>query len=150
MCLKNQKIAIIGAGTAGLASAAFLQNSGHIVTLFEKFDSPKPLGAGLLIQPTGLSVLSLLGLDKHIIENGSIIRQLYGKVSGSKAVTLDVKYKDYAPHLFGVGAHRGSLFSALYGKVFELGVEIKSSTEITDVRQENGQAHLVNSSGECF
>lgn len=148
--MKNLKIAIIGAGTAGLASAAFLQSSGHRVTLFEKFDNPKPIGAGLLIQPTGLSVLSLLGLDKFIIEKGSVIRKLYGKVAGSKVATLDVEYKDYAPHLFGVGTHRGTLFSALYNKVSNLNVEIKSSNEIIDVRQDNGKVDLINSAGDCF
>ena len=148
--MRNQKIAIIGAGTAGLASSIFLQNSGHNITLFEKFDAPKPLGAGLLLQPTGLSVLSLLGLDKHIIESGSVIHHLHGKDCGSKSVTLDLEYKDYASHLFGVGVHRGSLFSALYNKVAELDIEIKSSTEITDVRQNNDKAHLINANGECF
>ena len=118
--------------------------------LYEKFNTPKPVGAGLLIQPTGLSVLCLLGLDKQIIESGSIIHQLYGKVSGSRFVTLDVKYKHIAPHLFGVGTYRDNLFCALYDKVIELGVSIKSSSEISDVLQANGKATLINIAGEQF
>lgn len=148
--MKNLKIAVIGAGTAGLAAAAFMQRSGHRVTLYEKFTSPKPVGAGLLIQPTGLSVLSLLGLDRQIINSGSIIHQLYGKVSGSRFVTLDVKYKHIAPHLFGVGTYRNNLFSALYDKVLELGVTVKSSSDIVDVEQTAGKSTLRTAQGEQF
>ncbi|MEI7669696.1 MAG: NAD(P)/FAD-dependent oxidoreductase, partial [Pseudomonadota bacterium] len=99
---------------------------------------------------TGLAVLSLLELDREIIEGGSIIRQLYGKVAGSKSVTLDVKYKDFASHLFVVGTHRGNLFSALYNKVLQIGVEIKSSNEIVEVAQINGKVYLIDINGQKF
>lgn len=36
------KIAIIGAGTAGCASALFLSRAGHDVTLFERVPNPVP------------------------------------------------------------------------------------------------------------
>lgn len=146
--MEQQAIAIIGAGTAGLAAAAFLRQGGHRVTLFEKFAEPKPLGAGLLLQPTGLAVLSLLGLDRSLIENGSIIHRLLGSEPGRKTATLHVEYKDYAPHLFGVGTHRGALFSALYAKVTELGVEIHSSTDVTDASQKGGRATLIGRAGD--
>ena len=38
------KIAIIGSGTAGLASAAYLRQEGHNPEIYERFDEPKPLG----------------------------------------------------------------------------------------------------------
>ena len=131
--MQNQKVAIIGAGTAGLAVASFLKKSGHDVTIFEKFESPKPLGAGLLMQPSGLSVLAMLGLDKQIIEQGSVIKKLHGKSCNQKRVILDVQYSHLSPHLFGVGTFRGNLFSALYNKVLELEVPIKAATEICDI-----------------
>lgn len=148
--MKPQKIAIVGAGTGGLAAASFLQRSDHEVQLFERFDRPQPIGAGLLLQPTGLSVLSLLGLDKEIIESGSIIRKLYGKVSGGRFTILDVKYKDFAPHLFGLGVRRGNLFSALYQKALDVGVEITPSHEITDIEQSDDKACLVSLDGKQF
>ena len=141
--MKGQRVAIIGAGTAGLAVASFLQLSGHKVIIYEKFSKPKPLGAGLLIQPTGLAILSLLGLDKEIIENGSRIDQLYGKVSGARRVTLDVKYRSFASHLFGVGTHRGNLFSVLYSKVNNLNIEICAGQEIQDIKDILQQYDLV-------
>lgn len=144
--MQRLKIAVIGAGTAGLAAAAFLQKGGHEVALYEKFDDPKPLGAGLLLQPTGLSILALLGLDQQIIAGGGRIDQLYGKVSGSKSVTLDVRYRSMSPHLFGIGVHRGNLFSALYEAVLRRGVMISSSSEIVEV---NGQ-YITSREGQSF
>jgi 2-polyprenyl-6-methoxyphenol hydroxylase-like FAD-dependent oxidoreductase len=120
----------------GLAAAAFLARSGHKVMLYERFDAPRPVGAGLLLQPTGLSVLALLGLDKKVIAAGSRITRLYGKDSGSAYATLDVHYKHLNANLFGVGIHRGSLFSALYEAVMQSGAGIVATSEIVAI--ENG------------
>ena len=50
-------IAVAGAGPAGLAAALALGSQGHRVVVFDQFDTPKPLGSGLILQPTGLAVL---------------------------------------------------------------------------------------------
>jgi 2-polyprenyl-6-methoxyphenol hydroxylase-like FAD-dependent oxidoreductase len=55
-------IAIVGCGPSGMAAALFLSRAGHRITVFERFDAPRPVGAGLLLQPTGLAVLGRLGL----------------------------------------------------------------------------------------
>ncbi|TIW40604.1 MAG: FAD-dependent oxidoreductase, partial [Mesorhizobium sp.] len=60
-------IAIAGAGPAGPATALHLNRSGHHVTVFERFDEPKPVGSGLILQPTGLSALAELGLLDDIL-----------------------------------------------------------------------------------
>ncbi|MFD2454241.1 FAD-dependent oxidoreductase [Ideonella paludis] len=56
------KIAIVGAGIGGLALATMVQRAGHQVCLWERFEQPKPVGSGLVIQPVGLGVLDHLGL----------------------------------------------------------------------------------------
>ena len=60
--MQPQSIAIIGAGTAGLATAALLAQQGHAITLIERAPALEPVGAGLLLQPAGLSVLHRMGL----------------------------------------------------------------------------------------
>ncbi|MFM7505060.1 MAG: FAD-dependent oxidoreductase, partial [Rubrivivax sp.] len=50
-------IAVAGAGFAGLASAALLARDGHRVTVYERFEQPRAVGAGILIQPSGLAAL---------------------------------------------------------------------------------------------
>ncbi len=51
------RIAVIGAGLMGHGIAQVFALAGHDVTIFERFAEPRPLGAGLLLQPTGLAVL---------------------------------------------------------------------------------------------
>ena len=63
---KAYEIAIASAGPAGLAAALYLERAGHKVTIFERFDEPKPVGSGLMLQPTGLTVLADLGLLDEI------------------------------------------------------------------------------------
>ena len=127
------KIAIIGAGTAGLAAAAFLKRSGHDVTIYEKFDSPRPLGSGLMLQPTGLAVLARLGLDKAAIDASSQIYGIQGHVARTGKTIFNISYRVLAPHLFGLGIHRGTLFSLLYEEVIRQQVPIINATAIDDI-----------------
>ena len=85
-------IAIAGAGPAGLATALYLQRAGHRVTVFERFDKPAPVGSGLILQPTGLTVLGDLGLLADILALGSRIDRLHGTDAASGRSVLDVRY----------------------------------------------------------
>src|SRR6478735_9377271 len=116
------RIAIAGAGTAGLAAAAFLTRDGHDVRLFERFAEPRPLGAGLMLQPTGLACLARLGLDRDAIEHGAIVRGAH---------IFNVHYRELGPRLFGIGIHRGALFGLLYDEVKRLAVPINASLEMS-------------------
>lgn len=127
------RIAVVGSGIAGLSAAALFTNSGHDVSVFEAFETPSPVGAGLLLQPTGLSVLSKLGLDEEIISKGNRINKLYGREKSKSNPTLDVKYSDYNARLFGVGCHRGILFSVLYHHVQSLGVRVFTDSQVVKV-----------------
>lgn len=127
------KIAIIGSGTSGLAVAAFLKNNGHTPEIFERFQEPKPLGAGLLLQPTGLACLAALGLDLKAIEYGAPIHHIYGKTAKGKVI-FDISYSDLNPKYFGLGIHRGTLFSILYSEVLRLQIPVHTGYEITDTK----------------
>ncbi|MGT2465645.1 FAD-dependent oxidoreductase [Mesorhizobium atlanticum] len=74
---RSYDIAIAGAGPAGLTAALYLKRAGHKVTIFERFDKPKPVGSGLILQPTGLTVLADLDLLDDILSLGSRIERLH-------------------------------------------------------------------------
>ena len=57
----TKKVAVIGGGVVGMAAALFLQEN-YTVTLFEREREPKPLGAGIMLQPSGLAILDKLGV----------------------------------------------------------------------------------------
>ena len=139
--MKPLNIAIIGCGTAGPATAIFLAKQHHNVTVYERAAAPSPIGAGLLIQPTGLWVLDQLGLKNTIIKRGKKITQLLGHNQHGKAI-LDLKYHDLNNDCFGVGIHRGSLFEALFGEMLKQGVKIKAGHDVESVSQHIGKWQL--------
>ena len=63
------KIAVIGAGVAGLSVANLLARAGHDVCIFESNQSIRAIGAGIQISPNGFCVLKELDLSENIIPN---------------------------------------------------------------------------------
>ena len=106
------RIAIVGYGTAGQALAVTLSRDGHRVEVFERVPVPGPVGAGFLLQPTGLSVLWELGLLHVALEHGAVVRRLYGETDAARVV-MDMRYRELHPALFGLGLQRGALFEML-------------------------------------
>lgn len=144
--MKSRRIAIAGAGTTGLAAAAFLTRAGHEVRLFERFAEPRPLGAGILLQPTGLACLAQLGVDGAAIELGARIDAIEGKTALGRTV-LDMGYAQLAPHYFGVGIHRGALFEILYREVAHLGVRVTGDVQIARSYVNGDSRCLADTSG---
>jgi 2-polyprenyl-6-methoxyphenol hydroxylase-like FAD-dependent oxidoreductase len=130
--MRNQNIAIIGAGFAGLASAIMLARDGHRVTVLEKFAEPASIGAGVLIQPTGLAAMRALGIEAEVLRQGAKIDWLYGVTPKQKPV-IDIHYQSWRTDAYGVGLHRGVLFQALWNHALAAGVEICTGREITDL-----------------
>lgn len=116
------KIAIIGSGISGLASAALLSRDGHSVSVFERFDAPRPLGAGLLLQPSGLLALNRLGLVDQAVAQGAPVSRLIGRTPKGRTV-LDLRYADGKPGDMGVGIHRASLFNLLHESALETDID---------------------------
>jgi 2-polyprenyl-6-methoxyphenol hydroxylase-like FAD-dependent oxidoreductase len=124
-------IAIAGCGPAGLAAALLLKRDGHRVTLFERFDVPRPIGSGLMIQPTGLAVLARLGLADAVIHHGARIDRLLGKTGETGRTVLDVRYAALGAKAgFGIGIHRASLFGALHDAVTAADIPISTARTI--------------------
>jgi len=108
---KDEKVAIIGAGPAGLSCAYYLALKGYPVTIFEKWDEPGGMAAvGIpdyrLPRPVlrrEADLVALLGVE---------IR--YNTEAG-KAITLGDVKKEYAAIFIGVGA-QGSMPMGVKGE----------------------------------
>ncbi len=125
-------IAVCGAGPAGLSAALALSRLGHRITLFDQFDRPKPLGSGLILQPTGLAVLDALGLGTRIRSLGARIDRLYGRACGSGRVVLDVRYAALG-EARGLAVHRAALFNVLHDAVRDSGIEVQTASRVMDL-----------------
>jgi 2-polyprenyl-6-methoxyphenol hydroxylase-like FAD-dependent oxidoreductase len=105
-------IGIVGYGTAGQAAALFLSRAGNQVSIFERSPTLGPVGAGILLQPTGLSVLAELDLLNHALACGSRVERLIGHNLAGRRV-MDMCYSKLDPAWFGLGIQRGTLFELL-------------------------------------
>ena len=142
------RVAVIGSGIAGMAAALALDRRGHAVTLVEAFDTPQPLGSGLLLQPSGLAALRVLGLYEPVVGLGARIEALDGRDLSGRRI-MDMRYADWRPDGFGLGVHRATLFSVLHDAVMASNVEQRPATEIVGIedwsrpllRDAGGRAH---------
>ena len=138
------RVAIVGYGVAGQASCLFLGAAGHTLTVFEQATDPGPVGAGFLLQPTGLAVLQRLGLHKQALDTGQRIAQLYGCNVSGRAV-MDMRYGDHAPGCFGLGMTRGGLFSMLH-RAYADRAAVHSGVRIESASSDG--KYLIDSRGE--
>lgn len=130
-------IAIAGAGPGGLATALFLSRQGHRVTLFERFQTPRPVGSGLMLQPTGLAALEALGLSAEISRLGSRVDRLLGTDSKSGRIVLDVRYKPLGADVHALAVHRAALFKVLHDAVLAAEIEVTAGFEATEMSHAN-------------
>lgn len=107
-----RRIAIVGYGSAGQACALLLSRDGHAVEVFERVPVPGPVGAGFLLQPTGLQVLWRMGLLDAVLAHGARVDRLFGETPAGRAV-MDMRYAGLDARMHGIGLQRGALFSIL-------------------------------------
>ena len=137
----SHRIAVVGCGVGGMAVAALLAEAGHDVTLYERFAEPRPLGAGLLLQPTGLKVLHRLGLEDAALGRGARVDGIDGRTTSGRAV-LRLRYGDLHPRLHGLGIHRGTLFGLLLDRLKQSPATLKTASEVVGIDATDTQASL--------
>lgn len=106
------RIAIVGYGTAGQSAALLLAEDNHQLDVFERAPELGPVGAGLLLQPTGLWVLWRMGLLAKAFQYGAPIRRLFGDTVSARPI-MDMRYDALDSRLVGLGMQRGALFEIL-------------------------------------
>lgn len=143
---KRLDIAIAGAGIGGLALGTLLGRDGHRVRIFEQFETPKPIGSGLMLQQTGLAVLDKLGLRAEIDALGTRIERLWGLTTPSLRPVLDVRYAKWREDVYGLGVQRGLVFEALYKAAQAAGVELVLAAPVAEMSPDAPE--LVLQSGE--
>ncbi|MFT4000566.1 MAG: NAD(P)/FAD-dependent oxidoreductase [Rhizobium sp.] len=145
--MKPFKIAIVGAGPAGLAASLLLTRAGHATDIIERFDKPAPVGSALMLQPTGLTVLESLGLGPAIHAAGNRIDRLFGTETHGRIV-LDVRYNALPGGRYGLGVHRAALFDTLHDEVSARRHPVYTGLRVVGVVEEGSSSYLSVEGGE--
>jgi 2-polyprenyl-6-methoxyphenol hydroxylase-like FAD-dependent oxidoreductase len=140
-------VGIVGCGFAGAAAALFLVRAGHRVTVYEAVAEPGAVGAGIVLQPTGMLVLAELGLLEQALERGARLDRLLC-VNQTKRTIVDLAYSDLGRGLFGLGLHRGVLFSILHRAVAASAAEIVLGCFVENVHRDGAKTFVVDRAGE--
>lgn len=131
----TQSVAVAGAGPTGLAVALMLARQGRRVVVYERFEEARPVGAGFMLQPTGLHVLDRLGLTAEVEAYAQPLTHIFGREARRGRVVLDIRYGDLKAPRSSLGVCRAALFHVLHraclaeGVVFETGREIVGAAE---------------------
>jgi 2-polyprenyl-6-methoxyphenol hydroxylase-like FAD-dependent oxidoreductase len=139
------QIGIVGCGTAGPAAAIQLARLGHVVQVFDKAPSCRAVGAGFMLQPTGMAVLEEMGLLEKILPLGSHISTLHVWEKGRTLMRLD--YEDWKRGTFGLGLHRPVLMQVLLSAMEQAGAAMHWDHEMVDARQENARWTITDERG---
>ncbi|KAF2751576.1 FAD/NAD(P)-binding domain-containing protein [Sporormia fimetaria CBS 119925] len=130
------RIAVIGAGMGGLASALALAKAGHTdITVYENAPGLGFVGAGIQLAPNMARILDRLGCWKQIAAEAVECSDTYIREGSTDKelghVKLDYVEKMYGyPHMVG---HRASLAGALYdGCLKEKAITIKLGSTISE------------------
>ncbi|WP_339728375.1 NAD(P)/FAD-dependent oxidoreductase [uncultured Gimesia sp.] len=124
------KIAIAGCGIAGAAAGYLLASQGHDITIFEQAAQCGPIGAGILIQPIGQTVLKSLGIFEDIDKKSARLNWIEARKHNGKRL-IQLEYQRLGCDLYGLGVHRGLLFSALLSLARQAGAVIQENRRIT-------------------
>src|SRR6478672_1532770 len=86
-------VGIVGCGIAGTAAALMLARRGHRVTLFEQTGHVGPIGAGVLLQPSGQRVLDGMGLLQSLLPKVEPIEEIHAVTETGRDL-VRLKYGD--------------------------------------------------------
>ncbi|MCB2134874.1 MAG: FAD-dependent monooxygenase [Rhodobacteraceae bacterium] len=110
--------------------AVLLAGRDREFTLYDRFDTPRAVGSGLVIQPVGQAVLDQIGAGEAARALGQPITRMTGRETGQGRVVLDVHYARRGDDRYGLAIHRASLFQALFDRFLRSGGTITTSAEV--------------------
>lgn len=140
------RIAVAGAGVAGLAAATLLARRGHDVTIYDRFPEPQPVGSGLMIQPVVAPVTAELGIADGLAAAASRIARVCGHTACGRPV-LDVAYANLDPAECGLAVQRSVLFDLLLKAALAAGAALTPATVVTGAAVSGDIARLETEAG---
>ena len=128
----NNRIAIVGAGVAGLSLAILAKKQGYQVSLYERDCKVSSIGAGVTLWPNAVFILQQMGLEEEIKRLGGVPSYMhqfdqYGIQQGE----LDIEEVNTFSGFPSVTILRRDLMNILAKELESLGVEILFNCSVT-------------------
>lgn len=134
---KAKHVEIAGGGFAGLVAAITFRKNGWSVTLHEKSDALRPLGAGIFLWENGLKILEQCGVLDEVLAD-SVTPPFYETrihdLIASKEAFGGARWRTMM---------RSTLHGALAGEAERLGVEVIVNSEVVSA-DADGSLKLAN------
>lgn len=140
------RIAVVGFGVVGATASYLLARAGHDVSLFERAPVVGPVGAGILLQPSGQMILKQIGLLDKVAPRGEEIHELYALTHRGRTL-IRLPYAGLHEGCCAYGVHRGDLFEVLYEAVLSQAIEIHLGHEMVSSRTEKDRVYLTDTLG---
>ncbi|HMO18383.1 MAG TPA: NAD(P)/FAD-dependent oxidoreductase [Oligoflexia bacterium] len=141
------KIAIIGAGIAGLTAGFLLAEQGHEIELFEQANECLPVGAGFLLQPSGQNVLRRLNMLDPIEAVSPRLNGIKAETKSGRSL-VSIPYSCASSDLYGLGVKRSTIHSLVLIRAKKSGVKINTNMFIEKVIQDSSFVVIKNSNYE--
>jgi 2-polyprenyl-6-methoxyphenol hydroxylase-like FAD-dependent oxidoreductase len=135
MTLGGSDTVVVGAGIGGMTAALLLAEAGAEVTLLERVAQPAAVGAGILLQPNGLAVLTGLGLAEALERGGHRVTR--SAVRGADARPIaDLAVPDFGHRLdHALAVRRSHLHEVLLAAVTDRpAIRTRLGAEVAGVR----------------
>ncbi|WP_342236211.1 FAD-dependent monooxygenase [Inquilinus sp. OTU3971] len=142
------RIAIVGAGIAGLTLARGLSLLGQDVEIYEQAPDLKPLGAGIMLSANALRALGALHLYDAVVEHAQPIQRLSVLTQEGRVLqtTDHLRFSRKYGHLSAGTLHRGDLQHALLSQLPPS--IVRTGKKCIDARQTEGRVILTFADGD--
>jgi len=140
----NMRIAVAGCGIAGATIAWQLAEQGYGVTIFEQAPRCGPVGAGILLQPSGQAVLQRIGLLDAVRQCSPQINSLRAQHRTGRTL-VHLPYSKMSEEMHGLGVLRSQLFQLLFERCQASGVDVCEGHRIVRYNQDSNSVGLSDS-----
>lgn len=126
---RGRRVAVVGGGLGGLATALAFVRGGAKVEVFERAPEITEVGAGIQVSPNGARVLAALGLEAAAAERSITAEAVepMDAVSGRRLTRFDLAGRAGPVYRF---FHRADLIDILLTACRDAGVAIHTGSEI--------------------
>ena len=140
---KRGRVAVIGAGPAGMATALSVHQAGHEVILLERYAQARPAGNILNLWPPPIKALGLLGVDTADL--GAACYSEFRAAGGRTRVRVDLPesvVKDYGGGF--IGLLRPELYKRLIAALPPGVLQVNRTVETIDQDESGVRLHLAD------